>query len=409
MTTVIKIPNRINVIAILTYIVFLTPFVMQITGNNYVKLIEDTAYLVLLLHSVYIMLLQNKIYIQKNVPVILLFILFVIFTFIGIYYNGLTLVILQYREFKYLLLLIILLPYANQDYFKPVWTAVKLITAVSIPVSILQRILYKDNGDLITGLYGHGASGTLTLIILIVFFTELGIRLQNNKRVIGAYFLYLIPTAINETKITYILFPVMLFVILFITKKLKSRQTIIILLISVVMFFIWAAIYEKTYSWSIADIFSSENIDLYLYATHWEGDAGRFAKVAYAYDIIKNTNLFFGYGLGASYLGATSGIDGYISSRFYTREMFGGTKPQLFLSLIDMGLVGTLLILIILVIYFIKLLRRKERTIEFFIALTTYIVLFSTFIYQQIFYTYQIMFIFMLYNIIIMKNKDTGN
>lgn len=404
MTTVIRLPNRINIFIVLTIIVFLTPFAMQITGNNYVKLIEDIAYLVLLLHSLYTILLQNRIIIRKSAPVFLLILLFMVFSVIGAYYNSISLVILQYREFKYLLLLLIMLPYSDKEYFSHVWTVIKIVTAVSIPVSILQRVNFGDVGDWVTGLYGHGASGTLTLMVHIIFFTELGVRLQNNKKIIGWYFLYLIPTAINETKITYLLFPVMLITVLLITKRLKSMKTVILLVISAVLLFVWASIYENTYSWSIVSAFSSENLNTYLFATHWEGDAGRFAKIAYAFDIIKDTNLLFGYGLGSSYIGATSGFNGYISSKFYSEEMFGGTKPQLFLSLIDMGLAGTILVISVVLFCFIKLLRQKDRSKEFFISMNTYVVFFAALIYQQIFFTYPIMYILVLYGILNMKS-----
>jgi len=399
----LRLPNRINVFIILTLIVFLTPVITQITGSNYFKLIEDIAYLVLLTHSIYIMLLHNKIIIGKGIVMPVFVLLLVLFSLIGVYYNGLSLVILQYREFKYLLLLIIMIPYYDKEYFRNVWNVLKLVAAASVPVAVIQWIIYRDDGDRITGLLGYGGSGKLTLFVLIIFFTELALRLQNNRPILGYYFLYLIPTALNETKVTFFLFPCMLFVILLITKKLKSIQSLLIIFAGVIILFIWGYLYNKTYSDSIFDVLTIGYLKEYLFATDWVGDAGRFAKIAYAFNIILNGNICFGYGLGASYVGLTSGLKGYIYNKYYSPEIFGGTWPQLFLSLLDSGLVGTTLLILILLVYFIKVLKIKVNTIEKFISINTFIIVLATTVYQNIFYTYQIMYILILYTVLALK------
>lgn len=393
----INIPKKINLCVLLTMIVFLTPVVMQLTRNNYVKLIEDVAYLIMLLQSVYIILRQNKVIIGKSITTIVFLLLFIVGSIIGIYYNGLTIVILQYREFKYLLLPIIMIPYTSLEYFKPVWTVLKAIAAFSVPVAIAQWIIYRDNGDRITGLLGYGGSGTLTIFLLIIVFSELGKRLQNNEKIVGLYLLYIVPTFINETKITFVLIPIMLVFALVLTKKLKSKQALIGVVVCATLLLVWAYLYQKTYSKSIFDIFSKEYLSEYLYTTEWEGDAGRFAKVMYAFNIIKDRNLLFGYGLGSSYMGATSGATGYAVKHFFENDMFRGTRPQAFVSLLDMGLLGCIILLLVLIFIFLKVLNKKESTIYKFIAVNSLIVLFVTLLYQSIFYTYQFMFILVLF------------
>lgn len=405
MQNIIRIPNRINLFVVLTLIVFLTPVATQITRNNYIKLIEDMAYMVMLLQSVYIMLFHNKIIIEKSRTMILFFLLIVIFSVVGVYYNGPALVILQFREFKYLLLLIIMIPYTNKEYFKHVWTVLKIIAATSIPVAVIQWIIYRDEGDRITGLLGYGGSGKLTLFVLIIFFTELGLRLQNNKPILGYYFLYLIPTALNETKVTFFLFPCMLFIILVITKRLKSLHSLYIILACVTILFIWGYLYNKTYSDSIFDVLSFNYLKDYLFATEWTGDAGRFAKIIYAFNIIKNGNFYFGYGLGSSYIGLTSGLKGYIFAKYYSPEMFGGTWPQLFLSLIDSGFIGTFLLIAIILVFFIRVIKKKDNSIEKFISINAFVIVLATIVYQNIFYTYQIMYILVLYTTLTLKQN----
>lgn len=407
MNYTLRLPNRINVFIILTLIVFLTPVVTQITGNNLFKLIEDIAYMVILTHSIYIMLLHNKVVIEKSIVMPAFILLFALFSLIGIYYNGLSLVILQFREFKYLLLLIIMIPYTDREYFKNVWTVLKLIAAASVPVAVIQWIIYRDEGDRITGLLGHRGSGTLTLFVLIVFFTELGMRLKNNRKIFGLYILYLIPTLINETKITFILIPVMLITVLIMTKKLFTKESVIAFSVAAIAVIVWAYSYKIIYSESVFELFTREYVENYFYATHWEGDAGRLAKVKFAIDVIKDNNLFFGYGLGASYIGDTSGKSGFVANRYYDPNIFGGTKPQLYISIMDIGLIGTILLILILISFFVNLIRQKHQSLEKFISVNSFVVLFATLLYQNIFYTYQIMYILVLYSVLANKNESS--
>lgn len=398
-----KINIRLNLFVVLTLVVFLTPFAMQITRNNYVKLVEDAAYMMMLLYSVQMMLEQGCVKVKVSKTGLFLVLLITIFALKGIYYNGLSLVMLQFREFKYLLVPLILIPYRDINYFNSVWTTLKIIAAISIPVSIVQWFVYGTEGDRITGVLGYGASGTLTLFLMFLFFTELGLRLYNDRPVLGFYFSYLIPTIINETKITFILLPIMLFITLLVTRKLKSIKAIGIILVVAILLLGWAILYEKNYENSIFDYFSSEQLDAYLYSTDWEEDAGRFAKVAYGFEIVKENNLLFGYGLGASYYGETSGLKGYAFKNFYIKNIFGGTKPQLFLSIIDLGLGGIILIVLILSVTFIRLLKKKEYNLWNMAAINSMLLVFITLIYQNIFYTYQIMYIFVLYTSIHFK------
>lgn len=398
-----KVTVRLNLFVILTLVVFLTPFVMQITRSNYVKLIEDASYMVLLLYTIQMMLSQGKVRVRISKTGLILAVLITIFALIGIYYNGLSLVVLQFREFKYLLIPIILIPYKDISYFKSVWTTLKVIAALCIPVSIVQWFIYGTEGDRITGVLGYGASGTMTLFMMILFFTELGLRLYNNRPVLGLYFLYLIPTLINETKITFLLLPIMLLTMLLVTKKLKSIRAISMILVIVILLLGWAVMYEKNYNKSILEYFSSDQLDEYLYSTDWEEDAGRFAKVAYSLEVVKDKNLMFGYGLGASYYGETSGLKGYTYENFYVKNIFKGTKPQLFLSIMDLGLGGTVLVVLILTATFIRLLKTKKYSLWDMAAINSMLIIFITLFYQNIFYTYQIMYIFILYTCIHFK------
>ncbi len=394
---------------ILTCIVFLAPVLMQITRNNYVKLLEDMAYLLMLAISVY-MLVRNKNISVIVKPVMGLFIMsIIIFAIVGVYYNGTSMIILQFRELKYLLLLIIMLPYTDKVYFKHVWTTLKVIGALSVPVAIVQWVVYQTNGDYVTGLLGYGGSGTLTIYVLVIFFTELGMRLKDNTKIIGFYFLYLIPTAINETKITIFLFPAILFVILILTKKFKIHTVFAAVLVLSLLFGIWASSYESIYGKHFTEVFSAEYIESYLFATTWDVDAGRFTKILYAIDAISDNNLLFGYGLGASYSGATSGIKGYALKEFYDVNIMEGTRPQLFISLFETGVVGTLIILIFLFYIFVRLVKIKGIMLEKLVAINCLVIILITYVYQHIFYTYQVMYIFVFYTFMSLRVCSRNN
>lgn len=396
------------VLFFLTMVVFLVPFAMQFTGSNYVKLIEDFAYLIALLYSIFIIVQRNsRIIINKTAGIFLIF--FFLFMMIGIYYNGFAMEVIQLRELKYLLLPIILVPFNDIDDYKKIWSGLKVIAAVSVPVSIVQWYLYRSNGDYVTGIMGYKSSGILTFFVLIIFFSELGIRLEKREKVIGPYFLYLIPTIINETKITIIIFPIMLFIIMMITKRFKIYTFVAAAIILFALLWIWSAMYKNTYGISLNEVFSYKYLYNYMFATNWIGDAGRLAKVIYAFDVIKGSNLYLGYGLGSSYSGATSGLRGYISGMYYTPEMFGGTRPQIFVSLIEIGVVGTAAVILILILVFKKILELKGNTIERFIAINSFLVVFVSLLYQQVFYFYQIMYLLIIFTVAslkFIKNRD---
>ncbi len=397
-------PSKGTIFVVFTLIVLLTPVLMEITGSGYAKLIEDAAYLIMIIYSIILLFKREYPTIRVRLTIVALVFSFMLFVLIGIYYNGIFMIILQFRELKYLLLLIILLPYSNTEIFKGVWPTLKIIAAVNIPVSIIQWFLYsKTKIDSVTGIMGFRACGILTFFALTVFFSELGIRLKEHKNVLGFYLLYLVPTALNETKITIILFPIMLFFTLVITKRLNFNVFISVFIIVALLFFGWSYMYKATNEYSVSDVFSLEYLENYMFSTEWIGDAGRMAKVLYALDIIGDDNLLFGYGLGASYRGSTSGVDGYISNLFYTPEMFGGTRPQIFVSFIEIGVLGTIIITVILLVFFKKVLRIKKFSIEKLISTNLFIIVFASLLYQQIFYFYQIMYLLLFYTIVCLR------
>jgi len=382
-------------IIILTLIVMLVPPISQLFGTNLIKLVEDFMYLLTILLSFRLIVKKRVAF---KIPLFLgIFILsFFVFIMVGIYYNGIAMVVLQIRELKYLFLLLILLPYIECRQFDKVWLILKIIAFLSVPIAVLQWMNANGDGDLISGLMGYGGSGTLSLFLLIVFFTEFTLRLQSSKRLLGFYFILLFPTMINETKISIVLYPLMLIIAFWLTKKLNLKNVIMIGIIIMLLLTAWATMYKYTYKKSFSQIVSQKYISSYMYNTNWDTDMGRIDKIKYAYQIIKDDNLFFGYGLGSSYYGKSSGIEGYIYDMHSRKKLFSGTRPQLFVSLIEEGAVGVLIIIGVILSILIKLLS-ADFSINKCISIFSIIVILISLVYQHIFYTYQIMYIFIFY------------
>jgi hypothetical protein len=229
--------------------------------------------------------------------------------------------------------------------------------------------------------------------------------LIKNQKIFGYYFLYLIPTALNESKITFFLLPVMLLLSLHFSKKLNPKYILIVCVFLLVFATGYTTMFNAIgYKQSFAEIFSYEGLKAYLLedGAGWGEDAGRLTKYLMAFDLIKDSP-YFGYGLGASYGGNTSGLAGYVFAHNSGGVKLGGTRPQFVLSLIDLGLIGTVIVLFLLVIVLYKLLSLRALSLEKLVALNSLIIIFVGFPYQQIFYSYQLMFIFMVFTFICLR------
>lgn len=406
--------NRVLFVAF-TIVVFVTPFLVQITSSSLMKLLEDAAYLIMLIYSLYLLSRRTELSARISKTVALLVLSVLVFTMIGIYYSGVAMVILQYREFKYLLLLIILLPFKEDD-FKYIWPTMKVFAAICIPVAIGQWVILQGQGDFITGIMGYKESGTLTAFLLIIFFSELTLRLRDGKRILGYYFLYLIPTALNETKITLFLLPLMFIASLMVSRRFNIKYFFYVSIVTVILVAGWGYLYNTTaaseggaanYQQSAFSILSLDVLKEYLFASDWEVDSGRMTKVLLALDIVKEQPLF-GFGLGASYGGATSGINGFIYSQYNTATQLAGTRVQLALSIVDLGLLGVCVVLFILGVTLVKVMKCRPLTLNKIAAVNSMIIVLTGIPYNDVFYNRRIMFILVVFSFLALRfNKKT--
>ncbi|TYP69133.1 O-antigen ligase family protein [Paenibacillus methanolicus] len=396
------------IFAVFTVIILLMPFGLSITGNNYIKLLQDAAYGFMILNAVYL-IVRHKPSMVISPQIFMLFCFILMFTIIGLYFSGLVTVALQFRQYGFLFFLIIMMPYASISDFKYVWPILKAIAAGCIPVSIAQFLYFQTKGDYVSGLMGPRESGTLTLFLLIVFFSEFMLRLSQGRKLFGLYFLFLVPTTINETKISYVLIPLLLFSSLLFTKKLKMKYVLNIVLLLALLFAGTSTVYNSIgYNHSLTEAFEYENLKFYLTDDTYTEDAGRLTKILLAVDIIEDSP-YIGYGLGSTYKASTSGAHGYIFQSYPGGNQLSATRPQLMVTLIDFGWIGTVFVLLMLITYFIKVLRLRKITLEKIVSLNCFIIIIFCFPYHNLFAMSQIMTIFIIFTVICLRFKGMSN
>ncbi|HTE07628.1 MAG TPA: hypothetical protein VK628_02620 [Flavitalea sp.] len=206
----------------------------------------------------------------------------------------------------------------------------------NVPIAIKQ---YLVNGptDAVGGSYGYGGSGVLTLtVICLVYFMQ---QFYGKKFIPSAIlFLTMIPLLLNETKVSFVLIPAMVFVL-----KVKPKLSTFLMAIAgaVVFFLIFNQFFEATFldfDNSAEGIFSSDFLSGYLAGDISEyDDIPRFTKIILAWHLLtEHTNtLFFGYEFGIFRGGNTVEMSHFAIENQW---MLFGTRPYLFFLMIQGGL-----------------------------------------------------------------------
>ncbi|RJQ51022.1 MAG: hypothetical protein C4521_13090 [Actinobacteria bacterium] len=102
----------------------------------------------------------------------------------------------------------------DDDFLRRMLKALVAVALVQVPVAAAQRALSfgLETGDIIGGTLGANTSGTLTLFLLCIISLVAGAYLNgliDTKRLLALMALLFVPMVINETKITFILFPLL--------------------------------------------------------------------------------------------------------------------------------------------------------------------------------------------------------
>lgn len=180
-----------------------------------------------------------------------------------------------------------------------------LFLSVQIPVCIIQFINH-GAGDAVGGTFGPGGSGVLSfsIFILIYFLLENSPNSTTKRLKKGMpYLIFLIPIALNETKISFVL--LLLFFFSQITLK-NFRTTIFSLIIGIGFVFSFSFFYSSqegfSYKNPLEGIYNQAFLEEYLMGdvNEYYSDVPRFTKIAIGTQkLSSNGNLILGEDYGA--------------------------------------------------------------------------------------------------------------
>lgn len=223
----------------------------------------------------------------------------------------------------------------TEDYINIVKNFGYVFLIMQIPAAGYQFIMHGPS-DKVGGTLGNWGSGVLTLtVVCFIYFLHFFSR---NITVNILLYITLIPLFLNETKISFILIPMM---ILFIWVKLQAKNIILGIGGAVVAFLLFNNFFSASYidfDNNAAGIFSKDFLSDYLMADIYTyDDIPRFTKIILAWNFLtEQTNTFlFGmeYGL---FKGTGSGeFSSFIQTYYW---LLIGTRPYLFFLLMQGGI-----------------------------------------------------------------------
>lgn len=377
---------------ILVIVALLTPLCLQLTESWIFKISDDIIFSLILVDAL-IAVKKKGIKTTYDLTCVVMMSLLALSLLAGAFFaiisdNKPMVVFLQFRQYRYLFMFLVLLYYSGEDIFGILYKSARFMAYLSVPVAIAQRFLISaDTGDVVTGLYGYGASGTMTLFLLILFFAEFSYRLSRGMPLAGWYLLFWIPLGLNETKITFFITPVLFIVALVAARKLNLKNVAILVLCAACLLYATGLIYNSMYKTNILTYYNQDTLKAYMYDIG-QGDMGRLQKIKISLDIIgKKTPLgmMIGYGLGAGYSGQVSQNSGVVADKYDAGNLFAGTRPQIFNSLIDTGLFGVAVqFLFVVVLLFKLLLTKTEYKMLHYTAIFSLVILFFGLLYEEI-------------------------
>lgn len=230
-----------------------------------------------------------------------------------------------------------------------------------------QFIRYGAN-DAGGGSFGYGGTGTVSTLIYIISFYLLSKRWDfgkswfTNFKENKANFILLYPTFLNETKISFIFLLIYVLLLYPIDRKYIIRVFAIfplalVLLSGVFYLYLYAADQKAD------TVLNKEFLDIYLFGGEdpvelielaqvyeeerfaeenlWTVDLPRFTKIFTVPEVLRKAGGGMTFGIGAGQIKGGTFIS---ESRFSMKYgwLMGGTKPTLFLLLLDLGIAGVI-------------------------------------------------------------------
>lgn len=384
-----------NCFRVYVLLCFYVPFLHDLLPIPGVNVADDLFFFGLLILCIIPLFRHAK----KISLIVLVFPLYILMSCIVSYYSGnsLEIILLSLKNVKniFLFLIVICLAYDQSSFVK---NNMLFMLFSSIPIIIYQFVTL-DNQDDITGLFGPKSTSLYSLIAITYLSVEMA---RKGVRRTGWYLILFIPIFLNETKISFVLMPVLFIYLLAISGQLRIWHFLFLFLSGVGVLGILNDVYLNLYGYEFSEIFSYDYLELYLLEyTSLHKDVPRFYRLAFAYDYISSGSFWdfiFGHGLGSVYVGDGGNKLGIVSSELRYTRLNEGTRIQIFQILIDYGFLGLLIFIFPLVYVCIKLSLKCSVATEFnMIAISLLLIMMFSLLYQNMFFTKQLSFLFYFY------------
>ncbi|MEP7259079.1 MAG: hypothetical protein ABI687_11830, partial [Flavitalea sp.] len=234
-----------------------------------------------------------------------------------------------------------------------------------LPVTALQFIQYGPT-DYVGGTYGSFNGGALTLVIICLVFFMFQFPTSFLQKVI--LYVTLIPLFLNETKISFILIPMM---VVFIYFEPKIKNMALAALGGVAFLLIFNQFYSHSglsFDNNVTGIFSADFLDDYLFADiDTYSDVPRFTKIILGWQILsQETNtMLFGYEYGVFRTGNLLEASQFAQNYQW---LLSGTRPYFFFLLMQGG-VGLLGSFTLLIAHINNYFRHANKFVVFYLLL----------------------------------------
>ncbi len=238
-----------------------------------------------------------------------------------------------------------------------------IFLTIQIPITIQQFIKF-GAGDAVGGTFGYGGSGVLTFSIFLIIYYLIENKIRTSKERLKKsipFLIFLIPIALNETKISFIL--LLLYFLSFINFK-KIGSSIFITALGILCMIAFSFIYSTqenvSYKNPLEGIYSGDFLNSYLLGDEIvDEDVPRFTKLIVGTQKLANDGDLL---LGKDY-GAFTGSQSRMSSEFSKKYewLLAGSRPYSFFLIISGGVI--LLVLIIWLV-FSEIFRKQPKGIK---------------------------------------------
>lgn len=311
--------------------------------------------------------------------------------------NTLQSIVLTLRQYKnvFLIFLISFSIGTDQAFLRKV---IFYMLAISVPMAIFQ-FLTSDDFDKITGIFGFGGSGILSLMIVFYLSTEIAFRLRDNRPVVDYYLILFLPCLLNETKITFLILPIVLFVCVLKIGKINLVSGVVGSGILLILIPLVDYMYSSMYGYKYTDMLNYNFFESYL-LTEDEFDIGRFERVIVAYEYVCSQDLavmLFGEGLGSTFVGLASGVYGNVAEKFINTGLNEGSRIQLFHFIIEFGVVGTLLFYCLVIYLLMKSILSDDKTDVVISSVAVMVIVLVGTLYQNILISRELSLLFFYY------------